>query len=112
MADKMAAREAAFYARKGNKSLAAHERREAEGKEKDTPAIAKREVSFLKAKKAPASMIKHEEDEMAKMNCGGGVKKYAKGGGIESKGKTQGKVVKMARGGGIESKGKTRGKFV
>jgi hypothetical protein len=38
--------------------------------------------------------------------------KFAKGGGIESKGKTKGKVVKMARGGGIESRGKTRGKFV
>lgn len=38
------------------------------------------------------------------------LKKFAKGGGIESKGKTQGKTVKMARGGGIESKGKTRGR--
>ena len=44
---------------------------------------------------------------------------YAKGGGIESKGKTQGKMIKMAtggivkfaRGGGIESRGKTRGKM-
>lgn len=27
------------------------------------------------------------------MKCGGGVKKYAKGGGIESKGKTRGKFV-------------------
>jgi hypothetical protein len=34
-----------------------------------------------------------------------------KGGGIESKGKTQGKAVKMNRGGGIESKGKTKGRF-
>jgi len=37
--------------------------------------------------------------------------KYARGGGIESKGKTQGKIIKMARGGGIESRGKTRGKM-
>lgn len=43
---------------------------------------------------------------------GGKVKKYARGGGIESRGKTRGAVVKMARGGGIESRGKTRGKFV
>jgi len=46
-----------------------------------------------------------------------GKKGYAKGGGVESKGKTKGKMVRMAkggmvRGGGCESKGKTRGKFV
>ena len=40
------------------------------------------------------------------------VVKKARGGGIESKGKTQGKTVKMARGGGVESKGKTKGRFV
>ena len=40
------------------------------------------------------------------------VEGYARGGGVERKGKTKGKVVKMARGGGIESRGKTRGKFV
>lgn len=118
MADKMTAREAAFFARKGNKKLAAHERREAAGKEEDTPAMAKREMAFMKANKAPASMIKHEESEMSKMNCGGKVK-YARGGGIESKGKTRGTVVKMARGGSVSSradgcvtKGRTRGKFV
>ena len=38
-------------------------------------------------------------------------KKLAKGGGIESRGKTKGTMVKMARGGGIESRGKTRGKM-
>jgi len=44
---------------------------------------------------------------------------YARGGGIESRGKTKGtmvmnmggKVAKYARGGGIESRGKTRGKM-
>jgi len=39
-------------------------------------------------------------------------KGYAKGGGVERKGKTKGKCVKMARGGGVEIRGKTRGKFV
>lgn len=72
----------------------------------------KKEIDFFKKKGAPKSMIKHEEAEMRGMKCGGGVKKYAKGGGIESKGKTRGTVIKMARGGGIEVKGKTRGKFV
>jgi len=52
-----------------------------------------------------------------KMNMGG-MAKYAKGGGIESRGKTKGTVIRMASGGsvsaradGIASKGKTRGKM-
>ena len=45
------------------------------------------------------------------MKKGGKAKKYAKGGGIESKGKTNTKMVKMAKGGsidGIAMRGKTR----
>ena len=48
--------------------------------------------STMKKKGAPKSMIKHE---MAEAKGKG----YAKGGGIESKGKTKGKMVKMAYGG-------------
>jgi len=51
-----------------------------------------KEVAFMKKKGAPKSMIKHE---MAEAKGKG----YAKGGGIESKGKTKGKMVKMAYGG-------------
>jgi hypothetical protein len=47
-------------------------------------------------------------------SCGSGMKKYARGGGVESHGKTKGSMVKMASGGsvsaradGIASKGKT-----
>lgn len=36
---------------------------------------------------------------------------YARGGGIESKGKTKGTIIKMARGGGVEIRGKTKGKM-
>jgi hypothetical protein len=61
---------------------------------KESKAMMKKEVAFMKKKGAPKSMIKHEEAEMK-----GGVKKYARGGGIESKGKTRGKMVKMAYGG-------------
>jgi len=92
-----------IFAKMGDKKLAAHERREAKGKEKDTPAIAKKEMSVLKKAKAPKDVMSYEKAEHKAM-------KFAKGGGVESKGKTQGKTVKMARGGGIESKGKTRGK--
>ena len=49
-----------------------------------------KELAFMKKKGAPKSMIKHEMAE---------AKGYAKGGGIESKGKTKGKMVKMAMGG-------------
>jgi hypothetical protein len=51
-----------------------------------------KELAFMKKKGAPKSMIKHE---MAEAKGKG----YAKGGGIESKGKTKGKMVKMAMGG-------------
>ena len=49
-----------------------------------------KELAFMKKKGAPKSMIKHEMAE---------AKGYAKGGGIEQRGKTKGKMVKMAMGG-------------
>jgi hypothetical protein len=42
----------------------------------------------MKKKGAPKSMIKHEAAEMGAMKP----KKYARGGGIEIKGKTRGKM--------------------
>jgi hypothetical protein len=47
---------------------------------------------------------------MSKMKSGGAC--MARGGGIETKGKTKGTMVKMARGGGIEVRGKTKGTMV
>ena len=86
---------AGIFAKAGEKKLAAHERREAAGKEKDTPAIAKKEMSVLKKAKAPKDVMDYETKEHASMGMkkGGKVKKYARGGGIESKGKTRGKFV-------------------
>jgi hypothetical protein len=50
-------------------------------------------------KPLPAFMMKKDEKKApAKKMMGGGMA-YAKGGGIESKGKTKGKMVKMAMGG-------------
>ena len=57
---------------------------------KESPAMMKKEVAFMKKKGAPKSMVKHEMAE---------AKGYAKGGGVESKGKTKGKMVKMMGGG-------------
>jgi hypothetical protein len=66
-----------------------------------------KEVAFMKKKNAPKSMIKHEKAEMGM--------KFAKGGGIESRGKTKGTVIRMAAGGsvsaradGIAQRGKTK----
>lgn len=59
---------------------------------KESPAMMQKEVAFMKKKGAPKSMIKHEMAEAKG-------KPFAKGGGIESKGKTKGKMVKMAYGG-------------
>jgi hypothetical protein len=62
------------------------------GDVKESKAMMKKEVAFMKKKGAPKSMIKHE---MAEAKGKG----YAKGGGVESKGKTRGKIVKMMGGG-------------
>jgi hypothetical protein len=79
------------------------------GEMKESKGMMKKEVSFMKKKGAPASMIKHEMKEA-------GMKKMAKGGmttskmgavktaapsrdGIAVKGKTKGKMVKMNMGG-------------
>ena len=66
---------------------------------KESPAMMKKEVSFMKKKGAPKSMIKHEMEEAKGKKMMNGGMAYAKGGGIESKGKTKGKMVKMAMGG-------------
>ena len=96
------------------------------GDMKESKAMMKKEVGFMKKAGAPKSMIKHEKAEamgmkkggmpmvmkdgkkipafaaktggMAKKMMGGGMA-YAKGGGIESKGKTKGTMIKMKKGG-------------
>jgi len=111
------------------------------GEMKESKAMMKKEVSFMKKKGAPKSMLKHEMTEME--SKGRGMAKadmqkkamksrgiatslkahaaapaskahatMARGGGIEVRGKTKGTMVKMARGGGIEVRGKTRGKII
>jgi hypothetical protein len=86
---------------------------------KESKAMMKKEVSFMKKKGAPKSMIRHEMGEMAD-KAGRAMKRrtpdtmgramvkgYKEGGavyrkgadGITAKGKTKGKMVKMAHGG-------------
>ena len=69
----------------------------------ETKEMMKKEVSFMKKKGAPKSMLRHEMKEagMKKMagggSTGGSFRRAADG--IASKGKTKGKMVKMAYGG-------------
>ena len=62
------------------------------GPVKESKAMVGKELAFMKAKGAPKKMIKHEAAEMGAMKKGGKVAKYARGGGIEVKGKTRGKI--------------------
>ena len=179
---KMEKKVANYFAKKGEKALAAHENREAEGKEEDTKAIAKKEERVLKG--GPKAMKDYESKEHKEMGFKGGgamsrmmrpkmarrpaavppmggpaaggmppqamgmgMKKGGMagkqltstktenkggqskiGGGVEKKGSTKTKIVssgrgmgvaqrgtrgakEYAKGGGIESKGKTRGRM-
>jgi len=80
---KMSKKVAGYFAKKGEKKLASHEYREAAGKEKDTPSIAKREMKALKG--APAGMKNYEKKEHKAMGMGmgmgmSGMSGYKKGG--------------------------------
>jgi hypothetical protein len=80
------------------------------GEMKESKAMMKKEVDFMKKKGAPKAMIKHEMAE-AKMNKGGRL--AAKGEHtVQKKSKRGAEMVKMARGGGIEVRGKTKGKML
>jgi hypothetical protein len=84
------------------------------GEMKESKAMVKKEVSFMKAKGAPKSMIKHEAAEMGGMKKGGAAKKMASGGlsgghkaadGVASKGKTKGMQVSMPGNKGLKKGG-------
>ena len=52
-----------------------------------------RHAMAMKKAGLPKKMVAEEFNEAKGMKCGGGVKKYARGGGIEQRGKTRGKMV-------------------
>jgi len=70
--------------------------------------MVKKEVSFMKSKGAPKSMIKHEMGEMKGMKKGGMTKKMA-GGGMTSMGKVKTAAPSIN---GVAVKGKTKGTMV
>ena len=67
----------------------------------ESKSMMKKEVSFMKKKGAPKSMIKHEMKEagMKKMARGGLAAGHKAADGIAKKGKTVGKMVAMKYGG-------------
>jgi hypothetical protein len=78
------------------------------GAMKESKAMMKKEVGFMKKAGAPKAMVKHEMAEMKGMKYGGKVKKMAAGGlaaghkaadGIAKKGKTKAMQVRMMGGG-------------
>lgn len=78
------------------------------GAMKESKAMMKKEVGFMKKAGAPKAMVKHEMAEMKGMKYGGKVKKMAAGGltaghkaadGVAKKGKTKGMQVTMRKGG-------------
>ena len=91
------------------------------GEMKESKAMVKKEISFMKKKGAPASMIKHEKAEAKGMKKGGMAHedvKMDKGMMQKAVNKHEGRLhkgspmTKLSKGGGVESKGKTRGRFV
>ena len=68
------------------------------GDMKESKAMMKKEVGFMKKAGAPKSMIKHEKAEMMGMKSGGAVFRKAADG-IAKKGKTKGTQIAMKKGG-------------
>jgi hypothetical protein len=71
------------------------------GQMKESKAMVKKEIGFMKKKGAPKSMIKHEMKEagMKKMASGGLAAGHKQADGVAKKGKTKAMQVKMAGGG-------------
>jgi hypothetical protein len=68
------------------------------GDMKESKAMMKKEVGFMKKAGAPKSMIKHEKAEMMGMKSGGAVFRKAADG-VAKKGKTKGTQIAMKKGG-------------
>jgi hypothetical protein len=81
------------------------------GEMKESKAMVKKEIDFMKKKGAPKSMVKHEMAE-SKMKKGGMPMVMKDGKKVPAFAAKTGGMTKMARGGGIEVRGKTKGKML
>lgn len=79
------------------------------GEMKESKAMVKKEIGFMKKKGAPKSMIKHEMAEAGMKK--GGMAKYANGGSVMSSKMGAVKTAAPSRD-GIAMKGKTKGKQI
>jgi hypothetical protein len=77
------------------------------GEMKESKAMVKKEIGFMKKKGAPKSMIKHEMKEagMKKMASGGLAAGHKAADGVAKKGKTKAMQVKMAGAKGMNKGG-------
>jgi hypothetical protein len=81
----------AFAKKAGVPQSVGKEFTKAEGGEmKESKAMVGKEVAFMKKKGAPKSMVQHEMAEAGMKPSR--MKKFARGGGVERKGKTRGKM--------------------
>jgi hypothetical protein len=80
------------------------------GEMKESKAMIKKEVSFMKKKGAPKAMIKHEMKEagMKKMASGGLAAGHKAADGVAHKGKTKAKKIVMAGAKGMKGGGSTK----
>ena len=76
------------------------------GEMKESKAMVKKEVDFMKKKGAPKSMIKHEKAEMMGMKKGG----MTKMGAVKTANPSSGSA--SSRADGVAQKGKTKGKML
>ena len=103
------------YTPSGKKNLAAEKKRvigslnmkKGGEMKKESKAMAKKEISFMKKAGAPKSMIKHEKAEYG-MKSGGLAAGHKSADGIAKRGKTRGMEVKMAGATGMKKGGMTR----
>lgn len=63
------------------------------GSMKADKAMEMRHAAAMRKAGLPKKMVAEEYAEAKGMKCGGGVKKMARGGGVEIKGKTKGRMV-------------------
>lgn len=81
------------------------------GEMKESKAMVKKEVSFMKKKGAPKSMVKHEMAEAGMKKGGMAMKKYANGGSVMASKMGAVKTAAPSKD-GVAVKGKTKGKQV
>lgn len=101
--------EAAMARQRLSNSESAARSQATSAREEARRAAVKREIERNKQSARDLDEMRFADEGNPNFKRGGKVAKYAKGGGVESKGKTKGTVVKMAKGGSVKGWGISRG---